>query len=81
MYHPRFLEKKVLTLARYFKVILVLGARQVGKSTMLQHLLPHHKRFVFDPVQDPLQVRSDPDLFLKSTPTPMILDEVQYGGF
>ena len=78
MYHPRFLEKKVLTLARYFKVILVLGARQVGKSTMLQHLLPHHKRFVFDPVQDPLQVRSDPDLFLKSTPTPMILDEVQY---
>jgi len=78
LYHTRLLESKVLTLARYFKVVLVLGARQVGKSTLLQHLFPDYKRFVFDPVQDPLQIRNDPDLFLKSVPAPMILDEVQY---
>lgn len=78
MYRTRFLENKVLSLAKYFKVVLVLGARQVGKSTLLQHLFPEYKRFVFDPVQDSLQVRNDPDLFLKSVPTPMILDEVQY---
>ena len=29
-------------------------------------------------MQDQFDVRSDPDLFLKSTPTPLILDEVQY---
>lgn len=78
MYCARLLEHKVLSLAKYFKVVLVLGARQVGKSTLLQHLFPEYKRFVFDPVQDVLQVRRDPDLFLKSVPAPMLLDEVQY---
>ncbi len=78
MYFPRLLEQKVLALSRHFKVVLVLGARQVGKSTLLRHLFPSYKRFVFDPVQDLFQVRTDPDLFLKSIPTPMILDEVQY---
>ena len=78
MYYKRLLEEKASSLATYFKVVLVLGARQVGKSTLLQHLFPNHKRFVFDPVQDPLQVRNDPDLFLKSISTPVIFDEVQY---
>jgi hypothetical protein len=77
-YLPRHIERQILESAKYFKSILLLGARQVGKSTLLTHLLPEVKSFVFNPVQDPHRVREDPDLFLESFSAPLILDEVQY---
>jgi predicted AAA+ superfamily ATPase len=78
MYLTRHLENKVIHLGEKFKVVLVLGARQVGKTTLLRHLFKNIKYFVFDPVQDLYQARQDPDMFLQSSPTPVILDEVQY---
>lgn len=77
-YYPRHLESQILESANYFKAILLLGARQVGKSTLLTHLFPEIKTFVFDPIQDLYNARRDPDLFLESFPAPLILDEVQY---
>ena len=78
LYRKRHAEAKLKQLAKHFKVVLVTGARQVGKSTLLAHLLPDVKSVVFDPVQDTYGAREDPDLFLKSFPPPVILDEVQY---
>lgn len=77
-YRSRHIESKLLEHGRHFKVVLVTGARQVGKSTLLGHLFPKLKTFVFDPVQDLYGVRQDPDLFLENFPPPLILDEVQY---
>ncbi|MEI8365843.1 MAG: ATP-binding protein [Parachlamydiaceae bacterium] len=77
-YLARHIEKQILESAKHFKAILLLGARQVGKSTLLAHLLPNVKTFVFGPVQDIYKVRQDPDFFLESFPSPLILDEVQY---
>ena len=77
-YLPRHLEQQILESAKYFKAILLLGARQVGKSSLLTHLLPTTKAFVFNPVQDTYKARQDPHLFLNSFPAPLILDEVQY---
>ena len=77
-YRPRHAEKKVLEYGRYFKVVLVTGARQVGKSTLLAHLFPEYKTIVFDPLQDRYGARSDPDLFLQNFPPPLVLDEFQY---
>ena len=77
-YRQRHIEEKFTEYAKYFKVVLVTGARQVGKSTLLAQLLPGVKTFVFDPVQDHYGVRQDPDLFLENFPPPLILDEVQY---
>lgn len=77
-YHTRHLEAQLLESSKYFKAILLLGARQVGKSTLLSHLFPNIKTFVFDPVQDIYGARQDPELFLESFPAPLILDEVQY---
>jgi predicted AAA+ superfamily ATPase len=54
-----------------------VGARQVGKSSLLAHLMPDTKTFVFDPIQDLYDVRKDPDLFLRDWGTPLILDEIQ----
>lgn len=77
-YHPRHLEDRVRRHAGFFKVVALLGARQVGKSTLLRHLYPRFRSITFDPVQDRYDARRDPDLFLKNFPPPLILDEIQY---
>ena len=38
MYRHREAEATLLSFMRQFKVVLVTGARQVGKTTMLQHV-------------------------------------------
>lgn len=78
MYLTRHLENKVKEYAKYFKVILVLGSRQVGKSTLLTHIFPNLRHIVFDPIIDRFSVKEDPDLFLQNFPSPIILDEIQY---
>lgn len=77
-YLTRHLENQIFESSKYFKAILLLGARQVGKSTLLSHLFPTIKTIVFDPIQDLYNARSDPEFFLNSFPPPLILDEVQY---
>lgn len=77
-YLSRHLEPQILESAKHFKSILLLGARQAGKSTLLTHLFPQIKCIVFDPIQDIYGARQDPDLFLESFSAPLILDEVQY---
>ena len=77
-YLKRHLEQRLERHAKAFKIVLVSGARQVGKSTLLSHVFPEIKTIVFDPVQDLYGARSDPDQFLETFGTPLILDEVQY---
>ena len=77
-YRTRHAESKLQQLARHFKVVLITGARQVGKSTLLTHVFSDTKVVVFDPVQDIYGARTDPELFLDSFPPPVILDEVQF---
>lgn len=77
-YLNRHLEHKLLRHASLFKTVLVAGARQVGKSTLLEHVFPDVRRVVFDPYQDVYGARGDPDLFLETFGSPLILDEVQY---
>ncbi|OPZ25934.1 MAG: hypothetical protein BWZ02_02240 [Lentisphaerae bacterium ADurb.BinA184] len=79
-YLHRQCEDKLRAYARSFPCVLVVGARQVGKSTLLAHLFGAGRRaFTFDPVQDIYGVRTDPDLFLRNNPPPLILDEIQAG--
>lgn len=78
MYHARHLEQKIKSLSKQFKIILITGARQVGKSTLLAHLFPTLKQIVFDPVQDLYRAKEDPDLFLSNFQPPIVLDEIQY---
>ncbi|MEI7733029.1 MAG: ATP-binding protein [Verrucomicrobiota bacterium] len=78
-YLPRLVEERLRLYRNTFPCVLIAGARQVGKSTLLQQLFGNEFRtFVFDPVQDLYQVRRDPDLFLRNNPPPLILDEIQY---
>lgn len=77
-YRPRHIEKQLIEFRKSFKVILVTGARQVGKSTLIKHVFPEMKAIVFDPLEDLFGARRDPDLFLDNFPSPLILDEIQF---
>lgn len=77
-YLERHLEQRLLRHAKTFKTVLVAGARQVGKSTLLHHVYPNVRQVVFDPVQDLYGARTDPDQFLETFGSPLILDKVQY---
>lgn len=78
-YEHRVIEEKLRAYRRAFPCVVVVGARQVGKSTLLAHLFGKTARtFVFDPVQDLYGARQNPDLFLRNNPPPLILDEIQY---
>lgn len=60
-----------------FKSILVTGARQTGKSTVLQKLFPEKK---YVPVDDPFieeQAVEQPEMFMMLNPPPVIYDEVE----
>jgi hypothetical protein len=78
-YRKRLIESRVLYAAKHFPVILITGARQVGKTTLLRHLFEgHYPFYTFDPVSDIHHVRENPDLFLNQIQGPAIFDEVQY---
>jgi len=77
-YKQRLISDKLTGMLKHFSVIVISGARQVGKSTLLKHLFPEWDIVVFDPVIDISNARKDPELFLKNHPSPLILDEIQY---
>lgn len=78
-YKHRIVENKLTEYLNSFTCVLVSGARQVGKSTLIQELTGSKFRtFIFDPVQDLYGARKDPDLFLRNNPPPLVLDEIQY---
>jgi len=77
-YKKRLLEPKLKALSQHFPAIVLTGARQVGKSTLLKYLLPEAEHVTFDPIIDIGNARQDPELFLSHMRTPVILDEIQY---
>ncbi|MBI4196689.1 MAG: ATP-binding protein [Deltaproteobacteria bacterium] len=77
-YLKRGLEERLIELFKVFPVVVVSGARQVGKSTLLEHAYPNISRVVFDPSIDIENARADPELFLNHRKPPVILDEIQY---
>lgn len=77
-YFERLITNKLRDLFNNFPVVIIAGARQVGKSTLLEHVYPEMDRVVFDPITDIENARQDPELFLNNKRTPLILDEIQY---
>ena len=78
MYIRRTIEKRLRAAIRQFPVCLLTGPRQSGKSTLLQHSF---KKFRYVTLDDPLMrelANKDPELFLSSHPSPVIIDEIQY---
>lgn len=79
-YIHRELERKFKEMDVFFKVVLVTGARQVGKTTMLKHLAEGSTR-TYVSLDDTMArdlAQSDPTLFFQYYKPPIMIDEVQY---
>ncbi|HDM10337.1 MAG: ATP-binding protein [Deltaproteobacteria bacterium] len=76
---PRTLEATIKRAMKTFPAVLVTGPRQAGKTTLLRERFARSHSFVS--LENP-DVRSrildDPAGFLKYSPPPLILDEIQY---
>ena len=79
-YIRRTLENHILDISRDYSCLLLIGPRQVGKTTMLEHLMEHtpRKKVTLDDMAERRLAQTDPDLFLQTHPVPLLIDEVQY---
>ncbi len=78
-YYARTAAAKVNYLSAHYPCVLVLGARQVGKSTMLKEQCPEGMNYVtLDDYTLAAQAKSDPVGFLQEHKAPLFIDEVQY---
>ena len=78
-YIKRELERKFLKMNSHFKAILVTGARQVGKTTVLKHLAEGTNRtyVTLDNRMARDLAKTDPVLFFQTYRPPIIIDEIQ----
>ena len=78
MYIRRAMEGRLEDLAEHFPVVLVCGARQVGKTTLLKELNKKRANTMNYVTLDYPNIRalakSDPELFLQQYESPLIID-------
>ena len=78
-YYQRQIQEIIKEAARQFRVVVLTGARQTGKSTLLKHLFSKtHEYVTFDNPHDLKLAQEDPELFFEQYKKPLILDEIQY---
>lgn len=78
-YKERSMEGKLQELNQSFACIMVTGARQVGKSTLLKRVMPEGMRYVtLDDPEMADYANRDPMGFVNEMGVPLCIDEVQY---
>lgn len=78
MFVKRAVYSYILKMKGQFKVLLITGSRQVGKSTLLKKMfLPEYEYAVLDDFFELEMALNDPALFFKNHSFPLIIDEVQ----
>ncbi|MCL2663151.1 MAG: ATP-binding protein [Oscillospiraceae bacterium] len=79
MYIQRKIEQKIREISAVFPVVMVTGARQVGKTTLLKHLAEPERDFVtLDIPENRVLAVEEPVAFLQKHKPPLIIDEFQY---
>ena len=73
----RNLETKINNLMRYFPVVIILGVRQCGKTTLAKLLRPNWEYFDLERGRDFDFVTRDFEFFIKEHPNSIIIDEAQ----
>ncbi len=81
-YINRNLEKEIEKMIGKVPVILVTGARQTGKSTLLEYINTISQNKInyvtLDDMIERANAIEDPETFLRSHEAPLIIDEFQY---
>ena len=78
MYIKRQLENEVIKASKNYPVVMVCGQRQVGKSTMLNHIKEADRKYVtFDDINARRLAETDVGLFFETYGTKLLIDEFQ----
>ena len=78
MWIDRHIEPLLLQRAATRPVVVLTGARQTGKTSLMRRLFPDHAFVTLDLPSEAEQAERDPGSFLSRYPPPVIVDEVQY---
>lgn len=81
MYINRTIEKKLKYMSEHFPVVMLCGARQVGKTTLLKKITEDIENIQYVTLDYPRVrqlAKEDPELFLQQYSFPLIIDEIQY---
>lgn len=77
--YKRDIEKRIKNISKTFRVLAVTGPRQVGKSTLLDFLMPKNMSKVsLDDETVRMMAKEDPRQFIEIYKKPLFIDEVQY---
>lgn len=79
-YIQRAISEVLKTRVNESKCTLIVGARQVGKSTLVRHEFSQYNRTNFDDRLTRMQAKEEPKLFFLNNPCPLFIDEVQKEG-
>ena len=77
MYINRAISEVLKKRVKASKCLLLTGARQVGKTTLIRHEFAKYNTISFDDKMARLQAKEEPKLFFLNNPCPLFIDEVQ----
>lgn len=81
-YINRTIEEKLKSMDGTFPAILVTGSRQSGKSTVLEYITNTKNKKIhevsLDDINERILAQNDPEMFIRTHGTPLIIDEFQY---
>lgn len=78
MWIRRDIEPLILRRAAERPALVLSGARQTGKTSLVKRLFPNHAFVSLDLPSEAEQAEKDPAAFLRRHPAPLVVDEVQY---
>lgn len=78
MWIERRILPRLARLASQRPALVLTGARQVGKTSLLRRAFPEHAFASLDIPSLAARAEHDPDAFLHDYPPPLLVDEVQY---
>ena len=61
-----------------YPAVIMTGARQTGKTSLLKHIFPDYNYVSLDNPSAALQAQTSPGDFIKSLSLPVIIDDAQY---
>ena len=78
MWIERGLTRRILDVSKQFPAVLLTGARQTGKTSLLRRTFPNASFVSLDLPSAAYHAEQSPQDFLAGQTEPVILDEVQY---
>jgi uncharacterized protein len=78
MWIERQIGYHISELSKSFPALVLTGARQTGKTSLLRRVFPDHAYVSLDSVEAAELAEKSPLAFLERFPPPVVIDEVQY---